>query len=175
MLEMIEARVPGAYVFHLGEENGCIGSRWLAANRSEWLGGFDRAISFDRPGTTDVVTHLCGERGCSPGFSLSLSLELSLRMPGHFLSPCNRGGPTDVMQYIGIIQECTNVSIGYQRQHTRAEILDVRYLEALRDAMLDFGRGSLLTESLNAENLSSSSESLLRSPGAVTTSWSQCA
>lgn len=139
LLQMIEAKVPGGYVFHLGEEDGCIGSRWMARERKDWLQSFERCISFDRPGTSDVVTHFRGKRGCSPGFALTLALELTMRMPGYFLSPCSGGGATDVMHYIGIIDECTNISIGYHRQHTPAESLDVNYLEALRDAILDYG------------------------------------
>jgi hypothetical protein len=145
LLEMIEAAVPGTYLFHLGEEFGCLGSRWMATHRGSWLDQFQRAISFDRPGTTDVVTHLSGERSCSPGFALALSLELSLRMPGYFLTPCHRGGPTDIKNYIGLIPECTNVSTGYSQQHSPRETQDVSYLESLRDAIVDLGGRSLLS------------------------------
>lgn len=146
LLEMMDAGTPGTYLFHLGEESGCIGSRWMAVHQRAWLKQFDRAISFDRPGTTDVITHLCGQRSCSPGFALNVSLELSLYLPGYVLTPSDQGGSTDVRCYIGLIPECTNISIGYHRQHTRSEWLDVTYLMALRDAMIAFGSSPLLTQ-----------------------------
>jgi hypothetical protein len=137
MLEMIEAGVPGTYVFHLDEERGCRGSRWLATHRRGWLRGFRWAIGFDRPGTSDVVTHFGGTRGCSPGFALDLAWALSSRLSGYELAPCRTGGITDVRQYIGLIPECTNLSIGYHCQHRRAEWLDQRYLGNLRDAVIE--------------------------------------
>lgn len=146
LLEMIEEGVPGTYLFHLGEESGCIGSRWMSVHRRTWLRRFDRAISFDRPGTTDVITHLCGQRACTPGFALDVSLELTQRLPGYELAPSNQGGSTDVRCYIGLIPECTNISIGYHRQHTSHEWLDETYLWALRDAMVEWGFSPRLTQ-----------------------------
>ncbi len=144
MLAMIEAGVPGTYVFHLDEERGCLGSRWLAKNRQDWLRQFHCAIGFDRPGTSDVVTHFAGLRGCSPGFAMDLSWALSSHVSGYELTPCRTGGMTDVRHYIGLIPECTNLSIGYHRQHRREEWLDTRYLSTLKNAVNEiFGDGDL--------------------------------
>jgi hypothetical protein len=137
MLEMIAADIPGTYVFHVGEERGCQGSRWLAVHRRDWLAGFQRAIGFDRPGTTDVVSHFAGQRGCSPEFVAELSWQLSSHLTGYELTPCRTGGLTDVRYYIDVIPECTNISIGYHQQHRRDEWLDTNYLKALRWAVLE--------------------------------------
>ncbi len=138
MLEMIAAHVPGTYVFHVGEERGCQGSRWLAAHHHDWLAQFQRAIGFDRPGTTDVVSHFAGTRGCSPAFVMDLSCQLSAHLTGGYeLAPCRTGGLTDVRHYIDLIPECTNISVGYHQQHRREEWLDVTYLTALRWAVLE--------------------------------------
>jgi len=145
MLEMIAAEVPGTYVFHLGEERGCQGSRWLAIHRRAWLSGFRRAIGFDRPGTSDVVTHFGGVRGCSPAFALDLGWELSSYLPEHELTPCRTGGLTDVRYYIDLIPECTNISIGYHQQHRPDEWLDVHYLQSLRWAVIEVFSQEALT------------------------------
>jgi Peptidase family M28 len=137
MLEMIAAEVPGTYVFHVGEEKGCLGSRWLATHRRDWLSGFKRAIGFDRPGTSDVITHFGGVRGCSPAFAMDLAWQLSSHLPQHELTPCRTGGLTDVRHYIGIIPNCTNISVGYHQQHRREEWVDVHYLQALRWAVIE--------------------------------------
>ncbi len=137
MLEMIAADVPGTYVFHVGEERGCQGARWLAAHRREWLAGFQRAIGFDRPGTTDVVSHFAGQRGCGPAFVMELSWQLSSYLAGYELTPCRTGGLTDVRHYINLIPECTNISVGYHQQHRRDEWVDTTYLKALRRAVIE--------------------------------------
>jgi hypothetical protein len=145
MLEMIAAEVPGTYVFHLGEERGCQGSRWLAIHRRAWLSGFRRAIGFDRPGISDVVTHFGGLRGCSPAFALDLGWELSSHLPEHELTPCRTGGLTDVRYYIDLIPECTNISIGYHQQHRPDEWLDAHYLRALCWAVIEVFSQEALT------------------------------
>ena len=146
LLQMIRAAVPGTYLFHLGEESGCIGSRWLAANQSSWLRHYHHAISFDRPGVSDVITHFLGRRGCSPQFAQWLSDGLNPALKDYTLSPSSRGGSTDVCQYIGLIPEVTNISIGYRHQHTPDESLDLNYLLTLRDAIIRLGFSPRLQE-----------------------------
>lgn len=144
MLELIEAGVTGTYLFHLGEESGCRGSRWMAEHHADWLQGFTRCIGLDRPGTTDVVTHFVGTRGCSQAFAEQISGNLSYHLNGYSLTPCNRGGLTDAMHYIGLIPECTNISVGYHQQHSPREWLDSGYLRALKWALIEvLGGGAL--------------------------------
>ncbi len=136
MLAMIEAAVPGTYLFHLDEECGCRGSRGIAQYHGDWLRQFGCAIGFDRPGTSDVITHFAGARGCRDRYAEDLSARLSAYLSDYALTPCSRGGLTDVRHYVGLIPECTNLSVGYHQQHGQDEWLDTRYLAQLRQAVI---------------------------------------
>jgi hypothetical protein len=58
MLYMIEKKIPGLYYFFLGEEVGCVGSRKVAASQKEnKIEGINKVVSFDRRGTTSVITY----------------------------------------------------------------------------------------------------------------------
>lgn len=130
MMQMIRAQVPGLYIFHRDEESGCRGSRWIAEHNAEALSGIKAAIAFDRMGTTDVITHQCGYRCASDEFAESLATLL----PGKF-EPAE-GVITDTESYTEIIPECTNLSVGYYKQHTPDEWQDYDFLMRLRDALI---------------------------------------
>lgn len=145
MLSMIDAGVPGCYVFHRGEECGGVGSSWMAENHPDFLRRFKRAIAFDRRGTSDVITRQAGGRCCSDTFAESLSDALN--EAGDLLyMPCDGGIYTDTAEYIELIPECTNVSVGYYSEHSRDEKLFVPHLLALRDACLKIDWDALPTE-----------------------------
>jgi len=131
LLEMIDAKIPGTYIFHRGEERGGIGSRWMKENRKELLKQYDRAIAFDRRGRKDVITHQGGTECCSPEFAKALCAGLE----GEY-APCPGGSFTDTKNYIGLIPECTNVAVGYDREHSSNETLDVEHLMRLRERVL---------------------------------------
>lgn len=76
MLEMIAHAVPGLYVFHYGEESGCIGSRHIVDTTPELVAGIRYAIAFDRADYTDVITHQITGRCCSDAFARSLAAQL---------------------------------------------------------------------------------------------------
>lgn len=134
LLEMIDAGVPGTYVFHRGEECGGIGSRGMSADHAQFLSQFDRAIAFDRKATHSVITHQRGGRCCSDEFALELARHLSCDT--YFMAPDDGGVFTDTANYIDDIGECTNVSVGYYDEHTSKERLDLKYLFALRSKCL---------------------------------------
>lgn len=134
-LEMIEAGVPGAYVLHRAEEVGGIGSRFLEAHHADFLSQFDRAIAFDRAGYEDVITHQATGRCCSDEFAEALAAQLNLGGTLEF-KPSPDGVFTDTANYVGIIPECSNVSIGYFSQHGPQEYQDVEFLLKLRDALI---------------------------------------
>lgn len=138
MAEMIRANVPGFYVFHAGEECGCLGSRFIAKERSDFLGGIKAAIAFDRKGTRDIITHQMGERSCSDEFALSLAAAI-----GMGYRPDDTGTYTDTATYVDLIGECTNVSVGYEGAHGLGECLNVRHLVKLRNRMVKFDPTSL--------------------------------
>lgn len=131
MMEMVKAGVPGHYVIHHAEESGCIGSSDLAKSSPEFLRGFKAAIAFDRNYTSDIITHQMGRRCASDAFARSLANQL-----GGGYEPDPTGSYTDTNEYAHLIPECTNISVGYRRQHSANETQDVHFLIALRDRLL---------------------------------------
>lgn len=141
MLEMIDAKVPGTYVFHRGEERGGIGSSWLAKHEPDFLKKFKRAVAFDRKGTTSVITHQAGGRCCSDVFADALCVAL-----GDEWEPDDGGIFTDTANYTELIPECTNLSIGYDFQHTKDEMQNVEFALCLRELVINLDWQSLPTE-----------------------------
>jgi hypothetical protein len=139
--EMVKAGVPGTYIIHYGEESGCIGSSALAKGNPMWLSQFRFAMAFDRAYREDVITHQMGRRTCSDAFARSLSKAL-----GGKYRPDDGGSYTDTNEYAHIIPECTNVSVGYFRQHSSDETQDVRFLIELRDNLIQLDFASLVIE-----------------------------
>lgn len=139
LINMIEAGVPGTYIFHRDEEVGGIGSNYIAKNLPD--GAYDRAIAFDRRGTTDVITHQGFSRCCSGEFANELSIKLGL-----FFMPSNNGIFTDTANYDHIIPECTNISIGYENGHCSSEYQDLKFLDILIPALLNTKWEQLVTK-----------------------------
>lgn len=131
LLELLKAGKPGYYLFHRGEEKGCIGSRWLKDKHEKLLSRFDAAIALDRRDFADVITHQSGERCCSQEFALALAGQL-----GGSYKPDDTGSVTDTKQYTEIIPECTNLSVGYQQQHGPLERQYVAFALSLRRSIL---------------------------------------
>lgn len=130
MREMIKGKVGGRYVFHYGEESGCIGSNWLRKFRPDLLEGIRFAVAFDRNGYNDIITHQRGSRCASEAFAASLAAQL----PGNYKS--EHGIWTDTAVYTDIVAECTNLSVGYFGAHGSGERQSVPHAIALREAML---------------------------------------
>ncbi len=139
MTEMIEAGIPGRYVVHRGEERGGLGSRYVAEHEPNRLEGISAAIAFDRRGTNSIITHQRGERCCSGDFAASLARAIDL---DH--QPDPTGTFTDTANYTFHIGECTNLSVGYDHEHTPQETLDLDYLIRLRRAVLGIDTGGLV-------------------------------
>jgi hypothetical protein len=132
ILEMIHCGVPGVYVIHAEEEIGCVGSRHLVKDKPKWLDDIDAVISFDRKGNDSIVTHQLGIRTCSDAFAKSFALAIDMPM-----KPDSGGVYTDSNEYIDIVGECTNISVGYLAQHTASECQDMEFLVELRDKLVD--------------------------------------
>jgi hypothetical protein len=133
LLQLIEARVEGLYVFHRGEECGAHGSTYITTKTPELVEGIKYAIAFDRRGTTSVITHQGGSRCCSDAFAESFIQ--SLGDFGNF-KPDPTGLFTDTALYTDLIPECTNISVGYQFEHGWKEHLQADFLVGLAKAML---------------------------------------
>ena len=129
MLNMIENKVPGLYCFFLDEEVGCLGSQWAADNLS-W-DNINHAISFDRYGTTSIITHQMGVNTASKEFAEELSERFYYE--GLPYQPDDGGVYTDSNSFVNVINNCTNISVGYYSQHTRAERQDLNFLIELID------------------------------------------
>jgi len=132
ILYLIEKQVPGLYYFFIGEEVGCIGSRALS-NRwktTEFSKYINKCVSFDRRGTTSVITYQFGGRCCSDEFGLNLANELN-KSNGLQMKLDDTGILTDSAQFVDIIPECTNISVGYYNEHTSKERQDILFLQKL--------------------------------------------
>lgn len=132
LTEMIRAKKPGLYIFHRGEEVGGVGSGYIAKYTPELVKDMKAAIAFDRRDTKSIITFQGGARCCSDEFADSLALELNLNHEK------DRGGSfTDTKNYTDLIPECTNVSVGFDREHCFSETLDMAYLLELRQSMIE--------------------------------------
>ena len=136
MIWMMKHNIPGTYYFFIGEEVGCIGSG-LAAKYGEFKGVYDRIISFDRRGTTSIITHQSWARCCSDVFADAFCAELNKSKDYKLNYIKDDGGVyTDSAEFVDLIPECTNVSVGYYSEHTKNENQDIRHLVNLASACL---------------------------------------
>lgn len=132
ILEMIAEGIPGIYIIHAEEESGCIGSDKLVNKlQPDWLWDLKAVISFDRYGKSSIITHQMGRRTASDEFAESLADALGLNMKSD-----PTGSFTDSNEYMHIVPECTNISVGYWDQHTAKESQDINFAYKLRDALV---------------------------------------
>lgn len=136
MLQMIKAGRPGLYIFHRGEEVGCLGSRYIREERKDLLVGILWAIAFDRQGTDSIITWQSSGKTASDAFAYSLARHLNKAVSTFSFKPDDTGIYTDTNEYADVIPECSNISVGYYGQHSCREELDVYHLENLLSAML---------------------------------------
>ncbi len=143
MLYMIKNNIPGLYYFFIGEEVGCVGSK-LASKYGDFKGNYDRIISFDRRDVDSVITYQSSSRCCSDAFADNLAKELN--KSGLKYKKDDTGVYTDSAEFTDIIPECTNLSVGYYREHTHNESQDIKHLEKLAEACLLVNWESLVTK-----------------------------
>lgn len=136
LMHLIHSGVPGYYIFTQGEECGGIGAKFLADNFPGLLRQFDRAIAFDRRGIDSVITHQGYGRCCSDTFAQRLADELNATSEHMMYLPDNTGVYTDTAEFIDIIPECTNISVGYNYEHSQKEELDIFHFKHLADAVV---------------------------------------
>lgn len=129
---LIAAKVPGYYVFTRGEEVGGVGAKYLVDCMEDLLAEFDHAVAFDRRKTFSVITHQGMGRCCSDTFAEVLCDELNSN--GMLYMPDDGGVYTDTAEFTDIIPECTNISVGYEHEHSAKEQLDTEHLAALLNA-----------------------------------------
>jgi hypothetical protein len=126
MVNMIRLGIEGLYIFHYGEEIGCVGAGYIRKHTPELIKDVKISIEFDRRGYTSVILRQCWSESCSVEFAKALCDQLGM---DHMPDP---GGMfTDNAEYVGIIPEVTNVSVGYFQQHSPQESQDTEYLQDL--------------------------------------------
>ena len=145
LVHLLHAGVPAYYIFTQGEECGGIGATWLADNWKDGLAKFDRAIAFDRRGIDSVITHQGMGRCCSDVFADALSAALNDDMTLMYL-PDDTGVYTDTAEFIDIIPECTNISVGYYSEHSDKESLDIIHFQSLADRVTKIDWDNLPTD-----------------------------
>ena len=145
MLYMMAHNIPGLYYFFIGEERGGIGSHALSRIYDDvaYLKGIKRCVSFDRRKTNSVIIQQMGRKCCSNEFGTALCKEYN--KSGLKLSLDPTGIYTDSASFIDQIPECTNVSVGYNREHTGDESQNMTYLIKLCEASLKVNWNSLPT------------------------------
>jgi hypothetical protein len=137
MLSMIENKIPGLYYFFLGEEVGCVGSRKVAGvQKVEKLKDINKVISFDRRGTDSVITFQSSQRCCSDKFGDALAKEFNDIDKSFSYKKDKNGILTDSIQFVSIYPECTNISVGYQNEHSFTETQNIEHLEKLVNACM---------------------------------------
>jgi hypothetical protein len=141
MRRMIEAGVPGLYIFHRGEECGGLGSSFIAKETPDLLTDIDRAIAFDRKADCSVISHQGWEECASPTFCLDLAARI-----GGAYAPDDGGVFTDTANYTHLVPECTNISVGYYQEHTKNETQDLSTLDDLIPALIAIDWESLPTK-----------------------------
>ncbi len=134
MLNLMSSGVPGLYYFFMGEESGCVGSSNLSRVfeskvKENKLPKVNKCISFDRKGYDSVITRQMSSDCCSEEFAKELSEKLNEY--GFWFKPDSGGVYTDSAEFIDIIPECTNLSVGYFNEHTTSEKQDIEFLELL--------------------------------------------
>ena len=135
MLRMIEAKVPGGYIFHRGEECGGLSAKATANHDSKWVGKFDVSVAFDRPHTSEIITHQRGQQECASN-KFAEAVCLALNAHGMDFHTSKLGVYTDNYEYRKLIAENINVGVGYESQHGRSETLDYAHAFALLKAVL---------------------------------------
>jgi len=134
MLKMLEKKVAGTYIFHVGEEKGGKGAYAQLDTERDWLKQFTMSIAFDRPNDNEVI---CTQGGCECA-SVTFGEHLAKELNSHGLnySVSHRGVFTDNKVYQSVIRENVNLGVGYVNQHTKDEYLDYGHVERLLDACL---------------------------------------
>ena len=144
LMHLLHSGVPAYYLFTQGEECGGIGATFVAKDTA-LLSQFDRAIAFDRRGIDSVITHQGWGRTASDEFAQALSTALNADDTLMYL-PDDTGVYTDTAEFIDVIPECTNISVGYNFEHSDREELNLLHFQALANRVVQIDWDSLPTD-----------------------------
>ncbi len=158
MLYMIENKIPGNYIFFTGEERGGVSSRRFTEvpETSKWIKhNIDRIIAFDRGGYNQIVTSFYGTSGCSKLFAKNLKSR-NFKISGKEFKLVD-GRFCDATNFIDFVPECVNLSVGYFKEHTVEECVDMKYLYEIAKVYSNI-EWELLTPHRNLKPILSHSE-----------------
>lgn len=144
LMHLLHSGVDAYFLFTQGEECGGIGAKF-AAKDVAFLKQFDRAIAFDRRGIDSVITHQGWGRTASDAFAQALSDALNEDMTLMYL-PDDTGVYTDTAEFTDVIPECTNISVGYDHEHSDRESLDILHFAALAKRVVSIDWDALPTD-----------------------------
>lgn len=140
MMYMMEKNVPGLYYFFLGEEVGCLGSKWLAKRLEDdkWIDrdlykNINKVISFDRKDYHSVISFQ-NTRTASDKFCDELAKRLNEQDESFKFKTDPTGMYTDSARVSHLYAECTNLSVGYFDQHTKRERQNLDFLVKMSEA-----------------------------------------
>lgn len=130
---LLHAKVPGRYIFMVGEEKGCVGAGKYVVPPDVKI-----AVEFDRMNESEIITHQMSRRCASDKFANELAGQFELL--GISLKPSDNGVYTDVNEFRDSVPEIVNIAIGYQHQHSPSEIQNITFLERMcaAAAMIDW-------------------------------------
>lgn len=158
MIRMMEKMIPGLYIFHVGEENGGIGSKYIASETPVIMDNVDRVIAFDRKDYESIITKQSAGMTASTTFADALAKQFADMkiFPPKIAWKADRTGTfTDSSSYRNLVPECTNLSVGYFNQHSFNEHFDNEWLEKfLIPAILKVEWEKLPTERKKGEDYS---------------------
>ena len=135
LMHMIHSGINGYYIFSQGEECGGIGAKFVSKDVN-LLSQFDRAIAFDRRGVDSIISHQGWGRCASDTFCQALADALNLHDENLMYMPDDTGVYTDTAEFVDVIPECTNISVGYNSEHSQQESLNIHHFELLSEAVL---------------------------------------
>lgn len=139
MLRLLQAGVKGLYVFFRDEEIGGLGSSYFAGqpNNAELIASLTHCISFDRMGYDSIITHQSCGRCASDEFAADLGALIKKQDTSELLDyyADDTGTFTDSANFSSLISECSNLSVGYFKQHTVKESQDIVFADALCEAL----------------------------------------
>jgi hypothetical protein len=145
MLYMMDKKVNGLYYFFIGEERGGIGSNRLSSEYDsfDYLKNIKRCVSFDRRKTESVITKQLDRVCCSNDFGTALCEEYIKNGINFSLDPT--GIYTDSASFLDDIPECTNLSVGYENEHTGRELQNMTFLIKMCEVSVKINWESLPT------------------------------
>jgi len=146
MIKMIEAGIPGLYYFFRGEEGvtsptGTWGSKQALKSYKDIFKTYEKCIAFDRKGFSSIISQQMYSECCSSDFVNALSSEF--KKYGLDYKDDKTGMWCDSGVFMELIPECTNISVGYTKEHTYQESQDMEHLEKLVDACIKINWESL--------------------------------